>query len=285
MAHPNRPSLMSRLFPRDDRPAGRLSSTEDPSSSTLFSAEKAPFGSSSSASFQDESIRRNNLYQACFASFSSTTAQDRLQQDRAVEGDSLVPLKSTSAIKLQQSRIALSPSATNAFLFAEAFAEEAVELHTSTRNKLLEAQQDINSKISDFETLTSSIISVVDDIYANLSYPPSATLCSSDDFPSATIATHLASAKVQLEEAKKQLHSLQDEWEDNVRLEEDLRKELASVGKVSGQSDADHSRLVSFKEQVEQLVSDSTQALDEIEDTYKEEIQAERMKIMQAMLD
>ncbi|UKZ65907.1 uncharacterized protein TrAtP1_007095 [Trichoderma atroviride] len=260
MAHPSRPSLMSRLFPQEDGPAGRLSSTEDPSSSTLFSAEKAPFGSSSSASFQDESIRRNNLYQACFASFSNTAAQDRVQQDRAVEEDILTSLK-------------------------KAFAEEAVELHTSTRAKLFEAQQDINSKISDFETLTSSITSAVDDIYANLSYPPSATLCSSDNFPSVTVATHLASAKAQLEEAKKQLHDLQDEWEDTVRLEEGLRKELASIEKAPGQSDADDARMISFKEQVEQLVLNNIQALDEIEDTYKEEVQAERMKMMQAMWD
>jgi hypothetical protein len=152
---------------------------------------------------------------------------------------------------------------------AEAFAEEGVELHNITRNKLLEAQQDINSKISDFETLTSSITSAVDEIYANLSYPPSATLCSSDSFPSATVATHLAGAKDQLEEAKRQLRDLQDEWEDNVRLEEDIRKELASAEKAPGQSDADHPTLTSFKEQVEQLVLENTQALDEIEDVSK----------------
>ncbi|KAK1255503.1 hypothetical protein MKX08_009498 [Trichoderma sp. CBMAI-0020] len=256
MAH-NQPSLMSRLFPQD-HPAGL--STEYLSSSTLVSAEKAPFGSSSSASFQDESIRRNNLYRACFASFSNTAAEHRAQQDRAVEEDTLTPLK-------------------------KAFAEEAVELHTSTRTRLVEAHNDIISKISDFNALTWSITSAVDDIYANLSYPPSATLCSSDSFPSATVATHLASAKAQLEEAKKQLCGLQDEWENNVRLEEDVRKELASIEEAPGQSDADDPRMISFKEQVEQLVLDNTQALDEIEDTYKEEVQAERMKMMQAMWD
>lgn len=139
-------------------------------------------------------------------------------------------------------------------------------MHNSTRNKLLEAHNDINSKISDFETLTSSITSAVDDIYANLSYPPSATLCSSDNFASATVATHLASAKVQLEEAKRQLRALQVEWEDNVRLEQDLCKELASLEKAPWQSDADDPRMISFKEQVEQLVLDNAQALDEIED-------------------
>ncbi|KAM0519050.1 hypothetical protein ACHAPE_004043 [Trichoderma viride] len=94
--------------------------------------------------------------------------------------------------------------------------------------------------------------------------PGRPSLCSSDGFPSATVATHLASAKAQLEEAKKQLRDLQGEWEDNVRLERDLRKELASVEKAPG--NADHPRMIEPKEQVEQLVLDNTQALDEIED-------------------
>lgn len=120
MAHPNRPSLMSRLFPHEDCPAGRLSSTEDTSSSTLFSAEKAPFGSSSSASFQDESMRRNDLYQACFASFGNATAEDRVQQDKVVEGDTLAPLKSISAIKSRQiPRVVLSLSVTNVFFLLQ----------------------------------------------------------------------------------------------------------------------------------------------------------------------
>lgn len=212
MAHHSKPSLMSRLFPQEDRPAGQVSS-EDFSSSTLFSAERALFGSSSLSSFQDEAVRRNDLFQACFASFSNATAGDRVQQDKAIEGDILTPIKSMSAIKPRQvRRMVLSLCATNAFPFAVAFAEEGMELHDSVRKKLLEAQRDINSKISDFETLSSAIVSVIDEIYANLSYPLSATLCSSAGFPSATIETHLASAKGQLKEAEKKLRNLQDEW-------------------------------------------------------------------------
>ncbi|KAL6905166.1 hypothetical protein GGI43DRAFT_302450 [Trichoderma evansii] len=257
MAHHSKPSLMSRLFPQEDCPAGQLSS-EDLSSSTLFSSEKVPFGSSSSSSsIQDEIRRRNDLFQACFASFSNATAGDRVRQDKAVEGDILAPLK-------------------------RAFAEEGMELHDSVRSKLLEAQRDISSKISDFEALSSAIAFVIDEIYANLSYPLSATLCSYAGFPSATIETHLASAKGQLEEAEKKLRNLQDEWEENVRLDENFRKELASI-KMHGRIDTDP-KMISLKDEVEQLVLDNTQALNEIEDTYKEEIQAETMKMMQAML-
>ncbi|KAM0469384.1 hypothetical protein ACHAPX_010504 [Trichoderma viride] len=80
---------------------------------------------------------------------------------------------------------------------------------------------------------------------------------------------HLASAKAQLEEAKKQLRDLQSEWAENVRLKENLRKELASVEKAPG--NADHPSMIELKEQVEQLVLDNTQGLEEKEDTYKEE--------------
>ncbi|KAL7892718.1 hypothetical protein HDV63DRAFT_408875 [Trichoderma sp. SZMC 28014] len=70
--------------------------------------------------------------------------------------------------------------------------------------------------------------------------PAIEALCSSDNFPSATVATHLASTKVQLEEAKRQLRDLQDEWENNIRLEEGLCKKLASMEKAPGKSDAHH---------------------------------------------
>lgn len=141
-----------------------------------------------------------------------------------------------------------------------------MELHNSVRSKLLKAQQDMSSQISDFEALSSSIASDVDDIYANLSYPLSATLCSAPNFPSATIEIHLANTKDQLKETEKMMRNLQDEWEENVRLEENFRRELASIEKTPGQSDADHSKMASLKEEVEQLVLDNTQALNEIEE-------------------
>lgn len=179
----------------------------------------------------------------------------------------LATLKSMSAtyhtVTSSSSSIVSVP--TNAFLFAGAFAEEGVKLHDSVRSKLLEAQQDISSKMTDFTTLSSSMASTIDEIYANLSYPASATLCSSARFPPATINTHLADAKGQLEEAEKKLRNLQDEWEENVCLEENFRRELASIEKIPGRIDT-NPRMISLKEEVEQLVLDNTQALDEIED-------------------
>ncbi|PON29076.1 hypothetical protein TGAM01_v202184 [Trichoderma gamsii] len=55
------------------------------------------------------------------------------------------------------------------------------------------------------------------------------------------------------------------------------KQRARGVDKAPGQSDTEP-RLISFKEQVEQLVLDNTRGLDEIEDTYKEEIQAESLR-------
>ncbi|KAM0256591.1 hypothetical protein ACHAQJ_004878 [Trichoderma viride] len=257
MAHLNKSSLMSRLFPQEDRPAKHFSSVEDSSSSTLFSAERAPFGSSSS--FRDENLRPNDLFQACFASFSNDATKDKVQPDKAIEGDMLTSLR-------------------------EAFVQEGVELHNSVRNKLIEAQQDVNCKISEFTAFSSSIASDIDELYANLSYPLTATLCRSESFPSTTIEAHLASVRGQLREAESKVRSLQVEWEENFRLEEKFRLELVSMEKHSGQN-VDHSKMASLKEEVEQLVADNTQALNEIEETYKEEVHVQTMKMMKDMWD
>lgn len=53
--------------------------------------------------------------------------------------------------------------------------------------------------------------------------------------------------------------------EENVCLEENFRKELASIDKIHGRVDTDP-KMMSLKEEVEQLVLDNTQALNEIED-------------------
>jgi hypothetical protein len=140
-----------------------------------------------------------------------------------------------------------------------------VELHNSVRNKLFEAQKDVNSKLSVFVALSSSVASDIDELYANLSYPLSATLCRSKNFASATIEAHLASIKGQLRDAEIKLRSLQAEWEENIRLEDNFCRELAGIENNSRQNDADHPKMRNLKEEVEQLVADSTQALNEIE--------------------
>ncbi|KAL7949317.1 hypothetical protein V8C42DRAFT_341291 [Trichoderma barbatum] len=270
MAHPLRPSLMSRLFPQD-RPSGQFSSSEDLSSSTLlahmstpgfFSTSKAPFLSSSSR--EEQHHPHDILFRACLANISNNSARHRVQEDKPAGGDALTQLR-------------------------EAFAQDGVKLYTSAVDKLAEAQQVIASQISDFVTLSTSVASEIDELYANLSYPLSTTLCHSNNFPRATIEGHLANVKAELREAESELRDLECEWQESIRSEENLRRELRSMEKSHGQNgelghhDEDYAKMAGFKQEAERIVAESTQELDEIDQEYKKEVMAMTMKTMRAM--
>ncbi|KAL6828925.1 hypothetical protein J3E69DRAFT_224641 [Trichoderma sp. SZMC 28015] len=270
MAHPTKSSLLSRLFPQEQHLTNQFSSGEDLSSSTLlahisspglFSASKVPYSSSSS---REEQLRPNDLFRACFANFSNDTAKSKPHEEKPARGDALEQLR-------------------------EAFAQEGVELYTSVASKLAEAQQEIASQISDFATMSSSMAADMDELYTNLSYPLSTTLCHSKNFPRATIAVHLANVKEDLTKAESELQGLEREWQDNVQLEQKLRQELLDMEGNSAQNNdyghhgEDDLKKTGFKKEIENIVAEAAQALDEIDEGYREGIQALTMKMMQAM--
>ncbi|KAK0762697.1 hypothetical protein N5P37_005515 [Trichoderma harzianum] len=271
MAHPNRSSLLSRLFPQEQHLINQFSSGEDLSSSStlfahlsspgLFSVSKAPYSSSSS---REEQFRPNDLFRACFANFSNDTAKSKPHEEKAAKGDALEQLR-------------------------EAFAQEGVELYTSVASKLAEAQQEMASQISDFATMSSSIAADMDELYANLSYPLSTTLCHSKNFPRATIEVHLANVKEDLRTAESELQGLEREWQDNVQLEQKLRQELLDMEgnpaqtRERGHHSEDDLKKTGFRQEIEQIVAEAAQALEEIDERYREGIQALTVKMMQAM--
>ncbi|KAK4067343.1 uncharacterized protein Triagg1_7786 [Trichoderma aggressivum f. europaeum] len=270
MAHPNKSSLLNRLFPQEEPPASQVLSGEDLSSSTLFahisspglfSASKAPYFSSSS---REEQLRPNDLFRACFANFSNDSAKSKAHEEKAATGDALEHLR-------------------------EAFAQEGVELYTSVVSKLAEARQEMASQISDFATMSSTMAADMDELYANLSYPLSTTLCHSKNFPRATIEVHLANVKEDLIKAERELQGLEREWQENVQSERKLRQELLNLegnpaqSREHGYNDEDDLKKAGFKQEIERLLSETAQELEEIEEGYKEGIQALTMRMMQAM--
>ncbi|KAL7796109.1 hypothetical protein V8C37DRAFT_400566 [Trichoderma ceciliae] len=267
MANLDKSSLMSRLFPQEDGPAGHAFSNEDFSSSTLFtrisspglfSAAKAPFISSSS-SRDDYLYTDGGLFRACFATFGNGATNSKSRGDKDIEEHALTQLR-------------------------EAFAQEGVELHTSVAKKLSETHQDITSQICDFSKFSSSIVDDMDELYENLSYPLSTTMCHSNTFRRATIEAHLTDIKERLKKAENELCCLENEWQESVCLEEKLRQELLDMERNTGLNEVDHSKATSMKEDIERIVADNIQALQDIEEAYKEGVQAQTMKMMQAML-
>ncbi|KAH0492090.1 hypothetical protein TgHK011_007057 [Trichoderma gracile] len=271
MAHPNQSSLMNRLFPQEDRPAGHSSSSDDLSSSTLlgrlsspgiFSATKGPLLSSSS---RDEQLQPNDLYRACFATFSNDENKSKAQQQKSAGEDSLEQLK-------------------------EAFAQEGVGLYTSAVEKLAEAKREMTLEVEDFASFASSMAADIDELYFNLSYPLSKTLCHSKNFPQATIEAHLANAKEELKRAESELGNLHREWVDLIQSQEDLHQELLRMEEglvANGEATNDdeyYAEMASFKQEIERIVAENNQAIDEIEENYREEAHAQSMRILQAML-
>lgn len=145
-------------------------------------------------------------------------------------------------------------------------------MYTSVASKLAEAQQEIASQISDFATMSSSMAADMDELYANLSYPLSTTLCHSKNFPRATIEVHLANVKEDLGTAESELQGLEREWQENVQSEQKLRQELFDMEGTLAQSrehsykDEDDLKKSGFRQEIEQIVAEAAQALDEIDE-------------------
>lgn len=145
-------------------------------------------------------------------------------------------------------------------------------MYTSVASKLAEAQQEIASQISDFATMSSSMVADMDELYANLSYPLSTTLCHSKNFPRATIEVHLANVKEDLRKAESELQELDREWQDNVQLEQRLRQELLDMEgdpaqtREHGHHGEDELKKTSFRQEIEQIVAEAAQALEEIDE-------------------
>ncbi|KAF7542609.1 hypothetical protein G7Z17_g11437 [Cylindrodendrum hubeiense] len=90
----------------------------------------------------------------------------------------------------------------------ESFAQAGINLHASATAQLIEAHSDIQSRISRFVGESSATLSESDAIYANIAYPLSATLCHSDNFPNASILSHLTNLKKEISSAKEELQRL-----------------------------------------------------------------------------
>ncbi|PTB68457.1 hypothetical protein BBK36DRAFT_1111946, partial [Trichoderma citrinoviride] len=148
-------------------------------------------------------------------------------------------------------------------------------LYTSAVEKLAEAKQEMASEVSDFADLASSMTTDLDELFYNLSYPLSTTLCHSKNFPQATIESHLAKVKEELKQAEIELDNLHHEWIDITQSQEDLRQELLSMerGPVAdvdtAKSDEHYSRMASLQQDVERIVAESNQAIDEIEEVMR----------------
>ncbi|KOS23145.1 hypothetical protein ESCO_003409 [Escovopsis weberi] len=227
----------------------RLSSQPPPSHPKLSSS------SSSSLACQGQSRDLYQHFRACFVPVPAAPASTHTRAESSSDDSLIVAL-------------------------GESIARDGFKLHSAVVEHLSQAQAQILANIAAFSRASSSALADLDAMYANIACPLAATLCHSAHFPRATLGAHLASMRDRLAAAQGELAALRAEWDDNVRLEERIRRELA----VGAPAQQDAGQMEAFKLEAESIAREQTRALDDIEAHYKELMQAKTMEMMQFML-
>ncbi|KAH6897297.1 hypothetical protein B0T10DRAFT_557120 [Thelonectria olida] len=150
----------------------------------------------------------------------------------------------------------------------ESFALMGMDLHTSAMNQIIKSRSEIEQKISHFVVDSSTTLSQNNALYSNISYPLSATLCHSDNFPKASILNHLANLKKEIMSAKEELRSL-------------------GADRATNKDDTNAQQLKAeeFKSEAQEIVQNKCRLVDSIEKEFNDKLKEETIKLMKTMVD
>lgn len=96
-------------------------------------------------------------------------------------------------------------------LSLESFTQAGVDLHASASESLVQANAHVSERISQFRDKYTDMLKSNDALYDNIGWPLSATLCSNETLPKATIETHLSNLQKQVDETMEMLEGLGQE--------------------------------------------------------------------------
>lgn len=104
-----------------------------------------------------------------------------------------------------------------------------MDLHASAVEKLVQVQNDFEERISRLSNDSTGFQGECTELYSNIAYPLSKTLCSSNNFPRATISAHLKKVQKDIEAARQELRKLADEWDACCQSETEAWRKLSKV--------------------------------------------------------
>ncbi|KAF5252228.1 hypothetical protein FANTH_2784 [Fusarium anthophilum] len=195
--------------------------------------------------------------------------QNIYQQVHACIGKSLETSK-------PESKVVPAPESNDqASQLRESYARMGISLHSSAIEHLVKAHTDVQAKTASFAEKSCETLSQSKQLYANIAYPLSATLChhnDHEDHPRATVAVHLKRLQEEIAAAR------EEAWKE-------LNKELADQGGQDGVDEEVLKVAEDFKKQAEAIVEDKCRLLDEVDKEFKAEIQNETLKMMQDLFD
>ncbi|KAH7242179.1 hypothetical protein BKA59DRAFT_513691 [Fusarium tricinctum] len=172
----------------------------------------------------------------------------------------------------------------------EAYARMGMSLHTSAIEHLIQAHSEVQSKTMGFSEESSKALSQCKDLYSNIVYPLSATLCSSPDHPRASVAVHLNSLKRDIAAAKEEILRLQVEWDACCRTEAEAWKVLNEglSARGCGPNEVDNNVVKAakeFKKEAEAIVEDKCRLLTELDQYLKVEAHRATLKMMRDLFN
>lgn len=143
-------------------------------------------------------------------------------------------------------------------------------IHESATENLEKAHADVQAEIKHFAEESSKTLAQSRDLYANIEYPLSKTLCDSDDHPRASLEVHLNRLKQDIAAAREQVVRLSAEWEECCRTEEEawdeLKNGLEHRGRgATGMDEETKVAAEEFKKEARAIVEANCQLLDEID--------------------
>ncbi|KAI6773187.1 hypothetical protein HG531_000036 [Fusarium graminearum] len=152
----------------------------------------------------------------------------------------------------------------------ESYARMGLAIHESATENLEKAHADVQAEIKHFAEESSKTLAQSRDLYANIEYPLSKTLCDSDDHPRASLEVHLNRLKQDIAAAREQVVRLSAEWEECCRTEEEAWDEfkngLEHRGRgATGMDEETKVAAEEFKKEARAIVEANCQLLDEID--------------------
>ncbi|KAG5977245.1 hypothetical protein E4U55_006960 [Claviceps digitariae] len=180
-----------------------------------------------------------------------------------------------------QTESSINPKVTN---LAEIFALYGQEIYNLSLKTVEAAHEAVSSKISAFHNQAASTSAHTTQLYNNISYPLSATLCQSATFPSASLGRHIRTLHKRLSAAETELARLNEEWKRCVGEEARILSDRAGAAdrEDSGAAKKKMGELVAM---IDDIVRKRAEEIDELNEEYRDLLWAESNRMMKAMME
>ncbi|KAG6138683.1 hypothetical protein E4U38_000315 [Claviceps purpurea] len=171
---------------------------------------------------------------------------------------------------------------------ADIFALYGQDIYNLSIRAVQAAHENTSAKISAFHAQAANTSAHTTHLYNNISYPLSATLCQSENFPSASLGRHMRTLHKRLSAAETELDRLNEEWKRCVGEEARILSARAGTGSAGG--GGGESGGVARKKQgelvarIDDVVRKRGEEIDELDEEYRHLLWTESNRMIQAMM-